>query len=140
MRRLFSFLFVHLHFGVRILRADHANLGCISFLCHGRHFTNPALLTLGFWLPTTTQRTEKIHAGLQLTTAIAGVSAQITKAQDEILGKIAALETALIDVDLPEDAVAAIEALRGQAQVLDDIVPDVVPEPEPIETVEPVTE
>lgn len=76
----------------------------------------------------------------ELTTAIAGVSAQITKAQDEILGKIAALETALIDVDLPEDAVAAIEALRGQAQVLDDIVPDVVPEPEPIETVEPVTE
>jgi len=65
----------------------------------------------------------------ELTTAIAGVSAQITKAQDEILGKIAALETALIDVDLPEDAVAAIEALRGQAQVLDDIVPDVVPEP-----------
>ena len=65
----------------------------------------------------------------ELTTAIACVSAQITKAQDEILGKIAALETALIDVDLPEDAVAAIEALRGQAQVLDDIVPDVVPEP-----------
>lgn len=65
----------------------------------------------------------------ELTTAIAGVSAQITKAQDEILGKIAALETALIDVDLPEDAAAAIEALRSQTQALDDIVPDVVPEP-----------
>ena len=76
----------------------------------------------------------------ELTTAIAGVSAQLTKAQEEILAKITALETALIDVDLPEDAAAAIEALRGQAQVLDDIVPDVVPDPEPIETVEPVTE
>lgn len=76
----------------------------------------------------------------ELTSAIAGVSAQLTKAQDEILGKITALETALIDVDLPEDAAAAIEALRSQTQALDDIVPDVVPEPEPIETVEPVTE
>lgn len=75
----------------------------------------------------------------ELTTAIAGVSAQLTKAQEEILAKITALETALIDVDLPEDAAAAIEALRGQAQGLDDIVPDVVPEPEP-EPVEPVTE
>lgn len=76
----------------------------------------------------------------ELTTAIAGVSAQITKAQDEILGKIAALETALIDVELPVEAVDAINSLRGQTQALDDIVPDVVPEPEPIETVEPVTE
>lgn len=76
----------------------------------------------------------------ELTTAIAGVSAQITKAQDEILGKIAALEAALVDVELPVEAVDAINSLRGQAQVLDDIVPDVVPEPEPIETVEPVTE
>ncbi len=65
----------------------------------------------------------------ELTSAIAGVSAQLTKAQDEILGKITALETALIDVDLPEDAAAAIEALRSQTQALDDIVPDVVPEP-----------
>jgi len=76
----------------------------------------------------------------ELTTAIAGVSAQLTKAQDEILAKIAALEAALVDVELPVEAIDAINSLRGQAQVLDDIVPDVVPEPEPIETVEPVTE
>lgn len=64
----------------------------------------------------------------ELTTAIAGVSAQLTKAQDEILAKIAALELALTDVDLPEEAADAIEALRSQTQALDDIVPDVIPE------------
>ena len=77
----------------------------------------------------------------ELTTAIAGVSAQLTKAQDEIIAKIAALEAALVDVELPVEAIDAINSLRGQAQVLDDIVPDVVPEPEPEpEPVEPVTE
>jgi len=76
----------------------------------------------------------------ELPAAVAGVSAQLTKAQDEILAKIAALEAALVDVELPVEAINAINSLRGQAQVLDDIVPDVVPEPEPIETVEPVTE
>lgn len=76
----------------------------------------------------------------ELPAAVAGVSAQLTKAQDEILAKIAALEAALVDVELPVEAIDAINSLRGQAQVLDDIVPDVVPEPEPIETVEPVTE
>lgn len=76
----------------------------------------------------------------ELPAAVAGVSAQLTKAQDEILAKIAALEAALVDVELPAEAIDAINSLRGQAQVLDDIVPDVVPEPEPIETVEPVTE
>jgi len=76
----------------------------------------------------------------ELPAAVAGVSAQLTKAQDEILAKIAALEAALADVELPVEAINAINSLRGQAQVLDDIVPDVVPEPEPIETVEPVTE
>lgn len=76
----------------------------------------------------------------ELPAAVAGVSAQLTKAQDEILAKIAALEAALVDIELPVEAIDAINSLRGQAQVLDDIVPDVVPEPEPIETVEPVTE
>lgn len=65
----------------------------------------------------------------ELTTAIAGVSAQLTKAQNEILSRINALENALIDVELPEEAATAIDALRTQTQALDDIVPDVVPEP-----------
>jgi len=64
----------------------------------------------------------------ELTTAIAGVSVQLTKAQDEILAKIAALELALTDVELPEEANDAINSLRGQVQSLDDIVPDVIPE------------
>jgi len=34
-------------------------------------------------------------------------------------------------VELPEDAIAAINALRTDAQALDDIVPDIVHEPEP---------
>jgi len=72
----------------------------------------------------------------ELTTAVAGVSAQLVKVRDEILAKIAALEAALVDVDVPVEAADAIDALRVQTQVLDDIVPDVVPEP----PVEPVVE
>jgi len=71
----------------------------------------------------------------ELTTAVAGVSAQLVKVRDEILAKIAALEAALADVELPEDAVAAFNALRNNVQVLDDIMPDVVEAP-----VEPPTE
>lgn len=67
----------------------------------------------------------------EVSAAIADVSAQLTKVRGEILDKITALEDALIDVELPEEAIAAINALRGDAQALDDIVPDIVPEPEP---------
>ena len=77
-----------------------------------------------------TSHTKEILMKLsELTTAISGVSTQLTKAQNEILSRINALENALVDVELPEDAVSAIEALRTQTQALDDIVPDVVPEP-----------
>ena len=65
----------------------------------------------------------------ELIIAMSGVSAQLFKVQNEILSRINALENALIDVELPEDAVAAMDALRTQTQALDDIVPDVVPEP-----------
>jgi len=64
----------------------------------------------------------------ELTTAIAGVSVQLTKAQDEILSRINALENALVDVDLPDAAIDAINTLRAQTQALDDIVPDAIPE------------
>lgn len=67
----------------------------------------------------------------EVSTAIAEVSVQLAKVRGEILGKIEALETALTDVDLPEDAVDALNALRGEAQAIDDIVPDIVPEPVP---------
>jgi ACT domain-containing protein len=52
------------------------------------------------------------------------VLAQLAKAKAEILDKIESLETALSDVDLPEDAVAALAALSAKAQALDDVVPD----------------
>ena len=64
----------------------------------------------------------------ELSTAVAEVSTQLAKAQGEILGRIADLETALADVDLPADAVDALTALRAQTQSLDDIVPDIVVE------------
>ena len=82
--------------------------------------------TLNIFHPHTKEILMKLS---ELTTAIAGVSAQLTKAQNEILSRINALENALIDVELPEDAASAIESLRTQTQALDDIVPDVVPEP-----------
>ena len=61
----------------------------------------------------------------ELSSAVAEVSAQLTKVRGEILDKIAALEDALIDVDLPEDATAALFTLRANAKTLDDIVPDI---------------
>ena len=64
----------------------------------------------------------------ELAVAVSQVSAQLTKAQSEILSKIDALETALIDVELPDEAVAALDGLKVGAQALDDIVPDVAPE------------
>ena len=65
----------------------------------------------------------------ELVTAVTEVSSQLTKAQGEILGKIAALEAALVNVELPEEAVVAFDALRAQTQALDDIVPDEIVDP-----------
>jgi hypothetical protein len=53
-----------------------------------------------------------------------GISDQLAKAKTEILGKIADLEAALTNVELPADATTAIDALKVGAQALDDIVPD----------------
>ena len=76
--------------------------------------------------PTTKEILMKVS---ELVTAVTDVSAQLTKAQDEILGKIAALEAALVNVELPEEAVVAFDALRAQTQALDDIVPDAIVDP-----------
>lgn len=54
------------------------------------------------------------------------VNAKLDKAKDEVVARIAALEAALSDVDLPADAVEALDALKAKAQTLDDIVPDPV--------------
>ena len=65
----------------------------------------------------------------ELSTALVSLSDQLGKAQGEILGKIAALEAALVNVELPEEAVVAFDALRAQTQALDDIVPDEIVDP-----------
>ncbi|HOX59644.1 MAG TPA: hypothetical protein PLC99_22410 [Verrucomicrobiota bacterium] len=76
-----------------------------------------------------TQPKELMMKVSEISTAVTALSEQLVKVQVEILGKIEALETALTDVDLPEDAVDALNALRGNVQAIDDIVPDVVVEP-----------
>ena len=65
----------------------------------------------------------------ELSVAIAALSTQLTKVQGEILGKLTDLENALTDVDLPVEAIDALDVLRTNVQSLDDIVPDVISEP-----------
>lgn len=76
----------------------------------------------------------------EIANAVTSVSAQLTKVQNEVLTRLNDLENALIDVEIPEEAATAIEALRTQAQALDDIVPDVVVDPTPEPVVDPVVE
>lgn len=60
----------------------------------------------------------------ELAGAVQAISEQLAKVQLEILTKIAELEAALANVEIPADAAAALDALRGSVQSLDDIVPD----------------
>ena len=64
----------------------------------------------------------------ELFVEITALSEQLTKVQEEILGKIADLEAALASVDVPEEAADALVALRLNVQALDDIVPDADPD------------
>lgn len=68
--------------------------------------------------------------------AIAGVVAQLGKAKNEILEKLAALEAAAA---AGEDLSGPLAVLAAAAQSLDDVVPDAVVEP-PVEVVEPPVE
>ena len=68
--------------------------------------------------------------------ALASLKTQLTKAKDEIINKIAALEVA--DPDLSNEGSTALDELRQLAQDLDNINPDAPvkpekPEPEPVE-------
>ena len=66
--------------------------------------------------------------------AIAGVVAQLGRAKDEILAKIAGLEVAAA---AGEDLTASLAELAAAAQALDDVVPDAlvveVPAEAPVE-------
>jgi hypothetical protein len=64
----------------------------------------------------------------ELSAQLLTVSNQMTKARDEILGKIAELEVAVGNAqELPQEVVDAVAAVVGAAQQLDDIVPDLPP-------------
>jgi DNA repair exonuclease SbcCD ATPase subunit len=60
----------------------------------------------------------------ELAVVLTTMAGQITKAKDEIVAKIAELQAALADVDLPAEAQAKLDELTTLAQALDDIVPD----------------
>lgn len=62
--------------------------------------------------------------------AVKDVATQLGKAKDEILAKIAALESAP-GADLSTEQQAAVDGLKSSAQALDDIVADIVPDPDP---------
>ena len=59
----------------------------------------------------------------ELSDALAAVAAQLEKAKEEILSKIAALEGQIGTI--PPDAQANLDAVKAIAQALDDVVPDV---------------
>ena len=63
----------------------------------------------------------------ELGDALNAISAQLAKAKDEIIAKIAELEGAIGTI--PADAQVILDALKAQAQALDDVVPDVPVEP-----------
>lgn len=65
----------------------------------------------------------------ELAAALTSVKDQLTKAKDEILAKIAALQTS--DPDISPEGQAALDSLKAIAQALDDVVEDVPPPVEP---------
>ena len=60
----------------------------------------------------------------ELAGQFATMSAQLDKVQAEILAKIAELEAALTNVDVPAEAEAALNEIKAKVQGMDDIVPD----------------
>jgi hypothetical protein len=66
----------------------------------------------------------------ELSGEIAAVVVQVAKVRDEVLARIAALEAALANVELPEDVMTALDALRTSVQAIDDLNPDAVVNPE----------
>lgn len=77
-----------------------------------------------------------------LATQLQNINAQLNKAKEEIVNRVAELQTALQNVQLPADAEAALASLAVAAQALDDLNPDPEPvaEPEPESAPEPAPE
>lgn len=81
------------------------------------------------WAMLSKQHEEIIMKLSELNGVVAGLGTQLAKVQQEILGRIADLEAALTDVEVPEAAVTALADLAVAVQGLDDIVPDAIPDP-----------
>lgn len=62
----------------------------------------------------------------ELAASVVSINDQILKARNEILAKISELELALGNVDMPAEAVVALDNLRLSVQAVDDVVPDAV--------------
>lgn len=60
----------------------------------------------------------------ELAGIVTDINTQLIKVRDEILAKIAELESALLNVEIPADAQTALDELQVAVRVLDDIVPD----------------
>lgn len=85
----------------------------------------------------TKQLLEEINMKLsELPAALASLKTQLTKAKDEIVNKIAAIEVS--DPDLSTEGSSALDELRQLAQDLDNINPDAPVKPEPAPAPEPV--
>ena len=56
------------------------------------------------------------------------ITAQVIKSKDEVVAKIAELEAALVNVELPAEATAALNALKTSVQEIDNLNPDAVTE------------
>ena len=63
----------------------------------------------------------------ELKALLAAIDEKLDKARIEITTKIDELQNALVDVEIPADAQAALDELATAAQALDDVVPDVAP-------------
>jgi hypothetical protein len=57
----------------------------------------------------------------ELAGQIGAIKDQVTKSKDEVVKRIAELEKALSDVEIPAEATAALDALKGEVQKIDDI-------------------
>lgn len=63
----------------------------------------------------------------QLESRLTALSATLSKATGEITNELSALREALVSIELPPAAVAALENLEAQAAALDAIIPDAPP-------------
>lgn len=60
----------------------------------------------------------------ELATQLTAIDAKLTEASAEIVAKIDALQEALVDVEIPAEAVGLIDEIATKATALADIVPD----------------